>query len=118
MFEIDLGSKFGMSQHKIGQSVSQQGFFTSHDSLALPCISQERNSRGAASVSTASDMDLLHSKNTLKSRGRLKDLTRDTPLLRSWNPSTSNHGGSQDNPLMIGNSQSNFSGNICNGTDR
>ncbi|EDW31922.1 GL10706 [Drosophila persimilis] len=44
---LDLGPKFGMSQPKFGQSVSQQGFFTSHDSLATPCASRASNSQMA-----------------------------------------------------------------------
>uniref|UniRef100_A0A1B0BZN5 Ion transport domain-containing protein n=1 Tax=Glossina palpalis gambiensis TaxID=67801 RepID=A0A1B0BZN5_9MUSC len=111
---LDLGSKFGMSQPKFGQSVSQQGFFTSHDSLATPCASRASNPH-VATVSTASDMDLLYNKQARrKSRGRLKDMTTsDAPLLGSWNRSTNR--GSQDNPLM---GSHNFSGNFCNGTDR
>uniref|UniRef100_A0A1I8P5U7 Ion transport domain-containing protein n=1 Tax=Stomoxys calcitrans TaxID=35570 RepID=A0A1I8P5U7_STOCA len=111
---LDLGSKFGMSQPKFGQSVSQQGFFTSHDSLATPCASRASNLH-VANTSTASDMDLLHSnkqQTRRKSRGRLKD--NDQPLLGgTWNRSAGR--GSQDNTLM-GSHQ--FSGNFCNGTDR
>ncbi|XP_058981654.1 cyclic nucleotide-gated cation channel beta-3 [Musca domestica] len=111
---LDLGSKFGMSQPKFGQSVSQQGFFTSHDSLATPCASRASNLH-VANTSTASDMDLLHNnkqQTRRKSRGRLKD--NDQPLLGgTWNRSVGR--GSQDNTLM-GSHQ--FSGNFCNGTDR
>ncbi|XP_070066111.1 uncharacterized protein [Drosophila virilis] len=123
---LDLGPKFGMSQPKFGQSVSQQGFFTSHDSLATPCASRASNSH-MATVSTASEMDLLHNKqrpNNNKSRGRLKTTGGDQPLLGTWNRSTGR--GSQDNTLsgggggatsvLMGHTQ--YGGNYCNGTDR
>ncbi|XP_041447989.1 potassium/sodium hyperpolarization-activated cyclic nucleotide-gated channel 2 isoform X2 [Drosophila obscura] len=125
-YSTDLGPKFGMSQPKFGQSVSQQGFFTSHDSLATPCASRASNSQ-MATVSTASEMDLLHNKQRNKSRGRLKTTTSgDQPLLSgtgTWNRSTGR--GSQDNTLggggvthipMGGHNQ--YGGNYCNGTDR
>ncbi|XP_068145833.1 cyclic nucleotide-gated channel beta-1 isoform X5 [Drosophila tropicalis] len=134
-YSTDLGPKFGMTQPKFGQSVSQQGFFTSHDSLATPpCASRASNSHIMATVSTASEMDLLHNKqrNNKSSRGRLKTTTSgDQPLLGTWNRSTGR--GSQDNTLlalgggsmvsggatnlaMSGHSQ--YGGNYCNGTDR
>ncbi|XP_037956597.1 cGMP-gated cation channel alpha-1 [Teleopsis dalmanni] len=116
-YSTDLGSKFGMSQPKFGQSVSQQGFFTSHDSLATPCASRASNPH-VATVSTASEMDLLHNKQRHKARGRLKTgSSGEQPLLGSWNRSTAR--GSQDNTLSGGFAGSNqFSGNFCNGTDR
>ncbi|KAH8407520.1 hypothetical protein KR222_004822 [Zaprionus bogoriensis] len=121
---LDLGPKFGISQPKFGQSVSQQGFFTSHDSLATPCASRASNSH-MATVSTASEMDLLHNKqrHNNKSRGRLKTTSGDQPLLGTWNRSTGR--GSQDNTLagaggatsiLMGHNQ--YAGNYCNGTDR
>ncbi|KAM7345009.1 uncharacterized protein ACRADG_011504 isoform 1-T1 [Cochliomyia hominivorax] len=112
-YSTDLGSKFGMSQPKFGQSVSQQGFFTSHDSLATPCASRASNLH-VANTSTASDMDLLHNKqqnDRRKSRGRLKD--NDQPLLGTWTRSTGR--GSQDNTF---NGPHQFTQNFCNGTDR
>ncbi|XP_034478822.1 cyclic nucleotide-gated cation channel [Drosophila innubila] len=124
-YSTDLGPKFGMSQPKFGQSVSQQGFFTSHDSLATPCASRASNSH-MATVSTASEMDLLHNKqrHNNKSRGRLKTTSGDQPLLGTWNRSTGR--GSQDNTLaggaggatnvLMGHNQ--YGGNYCNGTDR
>ncbi|XP_070140422.1 cyclic nucleotide-gated channel rod photoreceptor subunit alpha isoform X2 [Drosophila kikkawai] len=122
---LDLGPKFGMTQPKFGQSVSQQGFFTSHDSLATPCASRASNSH-MATVSTASEMDLLHNKQRNKSRGRLKTAASgDQPLLGTWNRSTGR--GSQDNTLAGGGATSlamggighnQYGGNYCNGTDR
>ncbi|XP_032590578.1 cyclic nucleotide-gated cation channel beta-3 [Drosophila grimshawi] len=123
-YSTDLGPKFGMPQPKFGQSVSQQGFFTSHDSLATPCASRASNSH-MATVSTASEMDLLHNKqrtNNNKSRGRLKTTGGDQPLLGTWNRSTGR--GSQDNTLAGGGATSvlmghtQYGGNYCNGTDR
>lgn len=80
-----------------------------------------------ATVSTASEMDLLHNKqrpNNNKSRGRLKTTGGDQPLLGTWNRSTGR--GSQDNTLsgggggatsvLMGHTQ--YGGNYCNGTDR
>nr|XP_036226058.1 potassium/sodium hyperpolarization-activated cyclic nucleotide-gated channel 2 isoform X2 [Bactrocera oleae] len=116
---LDLGSKFSMPQPKFGQSVSQQGFFTSHDSLATPCASRASNPH-VATVSTASEMDLLHSSNKQrrKSRGRLKTMSGEQPLLDSWQRSATAR-SSQDNTLAGGLAGSNqFSGNFCNGTDR
>ncbi|XP_070851329.1 cyclic nucleotide-gated channel beta-1 isoform X4 [Drosophila suzukii] len=122
-YSTDLGPKFGMTQPKFGQSVSQQGFFTSHDSLATPCASRASNSH-MATVSTASEMDLLHNKQRNKSRGRLKAAASgDQPLLGTWNRSTGR--GSQDNTLAGGGATSlamgghnQYGGNYCNGTDR
>ncbi|XP_032572072.1 cyclic nucleotide-gated cation channel beta-3 isoform X3 [Drosophila sechellia] len=122
-YSTDLGPKFGMTQPKFGQSVSQQGFFTSHDSLATPCASRASNSH-MATVSTASEMDLLHNKQRNKSRGRLKTAASgDQPLLGTWNRSTGR--GSQDNTLAGGGATSlamggynQYGGNYCNGTDR
>jgi hypothetical protein len=66
---------------QIGQSISQQGFFSSRDSLSVPCVSQPLHSYSA----TTSDMDLSR-KNESKSSSKLK--TGEQPLLGSWNPST------------------------------
>lgn len=77
-----VNSKLGMPRPQIGQSISQQGFFSSRDSLSVPCVS----SHPLHSYSTAtSDMDLSR-KNESKSSSKLKP--SDQPLLGSWNPST------------------------------
>ncbi|BFG06404.1 uncharacterized protein DMAD_04921 [Drosophila madeirensis] len=130
---LDLGPKFGMSQPKFGQSVSQQGFFTSHDSLATPCHNSRASNSQMATVSTASEMDLLHNSKQRggchKSRGRLKTTTSgDQPLLSgtgTWNRSTHGGRGSQDNTLASGGNtnlpmggHNQYGGNYCNGTDR
>lgn len=70
-----------MPRPQIGQSISQQGFFSSRDSLSVPCVSQPLHSYSA----TTSDMDLSR-KNESKSSSKLKP--GEQPLLGSWNPST------------------------------
>ncbi|XP_055839287.1 potassium/sodium hyperpolarization-activated cyclic nucleotide-gated channel 1 isoform X2 [Episyrphus balteatus] len=111
----DLGSKFGMSRPQFGQSVSQQGFFSSHDSLTAPCVTRASNPHVA---STASEMDLTRKPQRRKSRGRLK--AGEQPLLGSWNRTGMR--GSQDNTLgaagALASSNQINSGNYCNGTDR
>lgn len=76
-----VNSKLGMPRPQIGQSISQQGFFSSRDSLSVPCVSQPLHSYSA----TTSDMDLSR-KNESKSSSKLKP--GEQPLLGSWNPST------------------------------
>jgi cyclic nucleotide gated channel alpha 3 len=70
-----------MPRPQIGQSISQQGFFSSRDSLSVPCVSQPLHSYSA----TTSDMDLSR-KHESKSSSKLKP--GEQPLLGSWNPST------------------------------
>lgn len=76
-----VNSKIGMPRPQIGQSISQQGFFSSRDSLSVPCVSHPLHSYSTAT----SDMDLSR-KNESKSSSKLKP--GDQPLLGSWNPST------------------------------
>ncbi|KAL7025136.1 hypothetical protein ACKWTF_013359 [Chironomus riparius] len=76
-----VNSKIGMQRPQIGQSISQQGFFSSRDSLSVPCVSHPLHSYSA----TTSDMDLSR-KNESKSSSKLKP--GEQPLLGSWNPST------------------------------
>lgn len=76
-----VNSKLGMPRPQIGPSISQQGFFSSRDSLSVPCVSQPLQSYSAAT----SDMDLSR-KNESKSTSKLKP--GEQPLLSSWNPST------------------------------
>jgi hypothetical protein len=68
----------GMPRPQIGPSISQQGFFSSRDSLSVPCVSQPLQSYSAAT----SDMDLSR-KNDSKSTSKLKP--GEAPLL-GWNP--------------------------------
>jgi cyclic nucleotide gated channel alpha 3 len=77
-----VNSKLGMPRPQIGQSISQQGFFSSRDSLSVPCVSQQPLHSYSA---TTSDMDLSR-KNESKSTSKLKP--GEQPLLGSWNPST------------------------------
>ena len=81
IFTDIVNSKLGMPRPQIGQSISQQGFFSSRDSLSVPCVSQPLHSYSA----TTSDMDLSR-KN--ESRGSSKLKPGEQPLLGSWNPST------------------------------
>lgn len=80
ILKIDI-SKLGMPRPQIGQSISQQGFFSSRDSLPVQCVSHPLHSYSAAT----SDMDLSR-KNESKSSSKLKP--GEQPLLGSWNPST------------------------------
>lgn len=107
-----VSSKFGMPRPHFGQSISQQGFFsTSRDSISPPCVTRTQHTHVSA---TASEMDLSR-KNRKKDRlsGRLK--SGDQPLLGSWNRS----GGRGSNANTLGtNASSNHLATGCNGTDR
>ncbi|XP_055379586.1 cyclic nucleotide-gated cation channel alpha-3 isoform X2 [Condylostylus longicornis] len=117
-FNDIVGPKFGMSRPQFGQSVSQQGFFSSHDSLTAPCV-QSRASHPHVSV-TASEMDLSRKQRRKERSNRLKPTTSgEQPLLGgSWNRSGVVR-GSQDNTLNTTHSNNYLSGGAsCNGTDR
>lgn len=101
---------------QLGQSISQQGFFSSsRDSLTAPCV--KRPSQHSHVSVTASEMDLSrNNQNKRKERGRLKG--GEQPLLGSWNRTG---GGRCSNANTIGTLPSTNhlnSGNNCNGTDR
>jgi len=121
-----VNSKLGMPRPQIGQSISQQGFFSSRDSLSVPCVSQPLHSYSA----TTSDMDLSR-KNESKSSSKLKP--GEQPLLGSWNPSTApresianpaatsastNHLTSNNNNNNNGNGASGSNSNNNNNADR
>lgn len=75
-----VSSKFGMSRPHFGQSISQQGFFSSsRDSISPPCVPRTPHSHVSA---TASELDLSRN-NRRKERCRLKG--GEQPLLGSWN---------------------------------
>lgn len=76
-----VNSKLGMPRSQIGQSISQQGFFSSRDSLSIPCVSQPLHSYSA----TTSDMDLSRKNDNNKAK---KMKPGEQPLLGSWNPSS------------------------------
>lgn len=76
-----VNSKLGMPRSQIGQSISQQGFFSSRDSLSIPCVSQPLHSYSA----TTSDMDLSRKNDNSKAK---KMKPGEQPLLGSWNPSS------------------------------
>lgn len=101
---------------QLGQSISQQGFFSSsRDSLTAQCVT--RTSQHSHVSATASEMDLSrNSKNKRKERGRLK--AGEQPLLGSWNRTG---GGRCSNANTLGTLTSTNhlnSGNSCNGTER
>lgn len=76
-----VNSKLGMPRSQIGQSISQQGFFSSRDSLSIPCVSQPLHSYSA----NTSDMDLSRKNDNSKAK---KMKPGEQPLLGSWNPSS------------------------------
>lgn len=107
-----VSSKFGMARPQFGQSISQQGFFsTSRDSLSAGCITRISNKHVSAS---ASEMDLSR-KNRRKQKNKLK--TSEQPLLESWNRT----GARVSNANTLGTIPSTSylnTANGCNGTDR
>ncbi|XP_037046788.1 cyclic nucleotide-gated cation channel alpha-3 isoform X4 [Bradysia coprophila] len=100
-----------MPRPHFGQSISQQGFFSSsRDSISPPCATRTSHSHVSA---TASEMDLSR-KNRRKSQGRLK--SGDQPLLGTWNRPG---GGRNSNANTLAtNTSTNHLGSGCNGTDR
>lgn len=108
-----VSSKFGMSGPQLGQSISQQGFFsTSRESLAAPCVTRTIHTHVSA---TASEMDLTRKNRKTKESSRLKQ--GEQPLLGSWNRT----GGRESNANTLGTLPSSNhlnSANSCNGTDR
>lgn len=110
-----VNAKSMMHRPQFGQSISQQGFFsTSRDSISPQCATRTSHTHVSA---TASEMDLSR-KNRRKERGRLK--AGEQPLLDSWNRS----GGrfSTANTLATNASSNHLGGTAppggCNGTDR
>lgn len=110
-----MNSKLIMNRPQFGQSISQQGFFsTSRDSISPPCVTTASHTHVSA---TASEMDLSR-KNRRKERGRLKP--GEQPLLDTWNRtgargSTANTLGTMASSNHLG---STAGGPGCNGTDR
>lgn len=101
-----VNSKLGMPRPQIGQSISQQGFFSSsRDSLSVPCVSQPLHSHVSA---TTSEMDLSR-KGQMKDRSKLKP--GEQPLLGSWNPPPP----SESRPPTVGTSASTNHLNSGNG---
>lgn len=105
-----VNSKLGMPRPQIGQSISQQGFFSSRDSLSVPCVSQPLHSYSA----TTSDMDLSR-KNESKSCSKLKP--GEQPLLGSWNPSTAAPRESMAHPTATSASTNHLTSNNGNGVN-
>ncbi|CRL07220.1 CLUMA_CG020201, isoform A [Clunio marinus] len=103
-----VNSKLGMPRSQIGQSISQQGFFSSRDSLSVPCVSQPLHSYSA----TASDIDLSR-KTDGKNSSKLK--AAEQPLLGSWNPTAVVPRESQVNPTVSSLSTNHLTSNNSNG---
>lgn len=98
-----------MPRPHFGQSISQQGFFSSsRDSISPPC-GVTRTSHAHVSA-TASEMDLSR-----KNRRKERLKAGEQPLLGSWNRTDGR--GSNANTLGT-NASSNHLGSGCNGTDR
>nr|XP_029725134.1 cyclic nucleotide-gated cation channel alpha-3 [Aedes albopictus] len=76
-----VSAKLGMTGPQLGQSISQQGFFSSRDSLAASGASRPLHSHVSA---TTSEMDLSR-KDRKRERSKLK--ASDQPLLGSWSRS-------------------------------
>ncbi|GAB0098237.1 cyclic nucleotide-gated cation channel [Sergentomyia squamirostris] len=109
-----VSSKFGMSRPQLGQSISQQGFFSaSRDSLSAPCVvSRTTHSHVSA---TASEMDLSR-KPQRKERGRLKPV--EQPLLTPWNRTGARCSNANTVGTTIPSNHLHNSGNGCGGSER
>lgn len=113
-----VNTKSMMNRPQFGQSISQQGFFsTSRDSISPSMQCATRTSHTHVSA-TASEMDLSR-KNRRKERSRLK--AGEQPLLDSWNRtgargSTANTLGTNTSSNHLGSTAPPTGG--CNGTDR
>jgi cyclic nucleotide gated channel alpha 3 len=106
-----VNSKLGMPRPQIiGQSISQQGFFSSRDSLSVPCVSQPLHSYSTAT----SDMDLSR-RNESKSSSKLKP--GEQPLLGSWNPSTGQRDSLIAHPTATSASTNHLTSNNGNGVN-
>uniref|UniRef100_A0AAG5DDK6 Cyclic nucleotide-binding domain-containing protein n=1 Tax=Anopheles atroparvus TaxID=41427 RepID=A0AAG5DDK6_ANOAO len=113
-----VSSKLGMSGPQLGQSISQQGFFSSRDSLSATGTSRPLHSHVSA---TTSEMDLSR-KDRKRERSKLK--AGDQPLLGSW----SRTGPRESNANAMGPCATRAStnhlaapcgtGSTCNGADR
>ncbi|KFB52920.1 AGAP007008-PA-like protein [Anopheles sinensis] len=113
-----VSSKLGMSGPQLGQSISQQGFFSSRDSLSATGTSRPLHSHVSA---TTSEMDLSR-KDRKRERSKLK--AGDPPLLGSW----SRTGPRESNANAMGPCATRAStnhlaapcgtGSTCNGADR
>lgn len=105
-----VNSKLGMPRPQIGQSISQQGFFSSRDSLSVipGCVSHPLHSYSA----TTSDMDLSR-KN--ESTSKLKP--GEQPLLGTWNPSIIAPRESIVHPTVMSASTNYLASNNSNGVN-
>ncbi|XP_058460628.1 cyclic nucleotide-gated cation channel alpha-3 isoform X2 [Malaya genurostris] len=113
-----VSAKLGMSGPQLGQSISQQGFFSSRDSLAASGTSRPLHSHVSA---TTSEMDLSR-KDRKRERGKLK--AGDQPLLGSWSRTGPRESNAHTMAAAATRASSNHlvppcgTGSSCNGADR
>ncbi|XP_052566253.1 cyclic nucleotide-gated olfactory channel isoform X4 [Culex pipiens pallens] len=114
-----VSAKLGMSGPQLGQSISQQGFFSSsRDSLSASGTSRPLHSHVSA---TTSEMDLSR-KDRKRERSKLK--SGDQPLLGSWSrtgPRESNAGTTATGATRASTNHlvpPCGTGSTCNGADR
>jgi cyclic nucleotide gated channel alpha 3 len=107
-----VNSKYTMAGPQLGQSISQQVFFSSSkDSLSTPCVLRPMNTHVS---SATSEMD-LSTKNRKKEKERLKSSAQ--PLLGSW--SRTGTRGSTANTVDTELSTNHLTAGItCNGAER
>ncbi|XP_058830939.1 potassium/sodium hyperpolarization-activated cyclic nucleotide-gated channel 1 isoform X3 [Topomyia yanbarensis] len=113
-----VSAKLGMSGPQLGQSISQQGFFSSRDSLAASGTSRPLHSHVSA---TTSEMDLSR-KDRKRERSKLK--ASDQPLLGSWSRTGPRESNAHTMAAAATRASSNHlvpqgvPGSTCNGADR
>ncbi|XP_055620069.1 potassium/sodium hyperpolarization-activated cyclic nucleotide-gated channel 1 isoform X3 [Toxorhynchites rutilus septentrionalis] len=113
-----VSAKLGMSGPQLGQSISQQGFFSSRDSLSASGTSRPLHSHVSA---TTSEMDLSR-KDRKRERSKLK--SGDQPLLGSWSRTGPRESNAQTAAAAATRASSNHlvppgsTGSTCNGADR
>ncbi|XP_053688199.1 cyclic nucleotide-gated cation channel alpha-3 [Sabethes cyaneus] len=113
-----VSAKLGMSGPQLGQSISQQGFFSSRDSLSASGTTRPLHSHVSA---TTSEMDLSR-KDRKRERSKLK--ASDQPLLGSWSRTGPRESNAHTTTTAATRASSNHlvppcgTGSTCNGADR
>ncbi|XP_055537252.1 cyclic nucleotide-gated cation channel alpha-3 isoform X2 [Wyeomyia smithii] len=113
-----VSAKLGMSGPQLGQSISQQGFFSSRDSLSASGTTRPLHSHVSA---TTSEMDLSR-KDRKRERSKLK--AGDQPLLGSWSRTGPRESNAHTTTTAATRASSNHlvppcgTGSTCNGADR
>ncbi|XP_035784416.1 cyclic nucleotide-gated channel rod photoreceptor subunit alpha-like isoform X6 [Anopheles albimanus] len=120
-----VSSKLGMSGPQLGQSISQQGFFSSRDSLSAVGTATSTTTRPLHThvSATTSEMDLSR-KDRKRERSKLKP--GDQPLLGSWSrtgPRESNANvmipcANRASTNHLASAPCGATGTTCNGADR